>query len=416
MKPNRSLSVRWIVLACLLLICLPVFAASNENEGCAYNPDGFVSPLNNPIAKRGFDEFYNMDYDKSIHDFETLVREHPDDPYANNYLLSSVVFKELYRIGAMDAESYADDSFLDRKAKRPLDPVVQKRIHDLIARSVALSDALLQKNPNDIQALYARGVARGMRSTYMGMGEKAWLAAIRSALAARHDHDRVLQLDPYYTDAMMIVGVHNYIIGSLSWPVKIAASIVGISGSKQKGLQYLRLSARSNCPASMDAKIALALFLRREEKYPEALELVKEMTQQYPRSFLLAVEYGELLNAAGHGSEAIAQYHAMLKNYKEGKYSLPEPASAAWGLGVALRGQRRFEEAAQAFDMVGTFPNADKELVQRANLASGQMYDTLLMRDAALKRYQLVLAYNNSDTEADLARQYLKKAYKYRPQ
>ena len=32
-------------------------------------------------------------------------------------------------------------------------------------------------------------------------------------MGARHDHERVLELDPNYLDAKMVVGTHNYVIG-----------------------------------------------------------------------------------------------------------------------------------------------------------------------------------------------------------
>ena len=110
---------------------------------------------------------------------------------------------------------------------------------------------------------------------YMGMGEKAWLSGLRAAIAARRDHERVLELDPDYVDAKLVVGIHNYMIGSLTWPVRVSASIVGIGGNKKKGLNMLRQLANAGSLASPDARIALALFLRREQAYDEALRLVQ---------------------------------------------------------------------------------------------------------------------------------------------
>jgi tetratricopeptide (TPR) repeat protein len=314
-------------------------------------------------------------------------------------------------VGALDSESYANDSFMDIKAKRQLDPEVGKRIHDLLDRTEALCNARLSKNPNDIDALYARGVERGMRSTYMGMGEKAWLAAVKSALSARRDHEKVLQLDPNYTDAKMVVGVHNYLIGSLNWFYRSMIAVAGVTGNRQKGLQYLREVADANCAASMDAKIALALFLRREQKYPEALKIVKSMLDEYPKNFLGAIEYANLLNASGKGPDAIAAYRRVLEGCKEGKYPVCEPQSVAFGLGISLRGQRKFDEAAQAFDQVATFPEVDKKLLQRSDLAAGQMYDTLKRRDSALKKYNEVLTADRSTPEAQMAKKYVDKPY-----
>jgi hypothetical protein len=406
MEPYR-LTVKCRSAIAVLVVLLSFITLVTEVWAAEPPP---VTPANAPTTRRGFDHFYNMEYDKAIKDFENVAEKHPDDPFPNNYLLSAVLFKELYRVGALNSEAYASDNFLSARAKLPLDGATQKRIKDLIARSETLTEQRLQKNPNDVDALYARGVARGMRSTYMGMGEKAWLASVRSALAARRDHERVLELDPKYVDAKMLVGIHNYIIGSLNWAVRTAVTVVSVGGSKTKGLDYLREVSKSNTTASTDAKIALALFLRREQKYPEALELVRGMAEQYPRSYLLAQEYGDLLNAAGHGREAIAQYQSILANCKRNYFPLPEPEHAAFGLGVSARGQREFQLAADGYDLAANTPGAESAMIDKANLAAGEMYDLLQKRDIAVKRYQAATLTNGDSSE--LARKYLRQPYR----
>jgi tetratricopeptide (TPR) repeat protein len=412
MKPYRTPVL--FFLGTLVLLYSTVVAAVISTPGtpahAAVVPH--VVPANNPMALRGLEDFYNMDYDKSIKEFEALQKAHPDDPFVTNYLLSSVLFKELYRIGALDTESYASDSFIDKKPRLPLDPQTEQRILDLATLATQQSEKLLAKNPTDLDALYARGVTRGLRSTYMGMAEKAWLGAVKAALGARRDHDRILELDPNYVDAKTLVGIHNYIIGSLSWPIKLGASIIGVTGNKQKGLEYLRQSAKANGLSSMDAKIALAMFLRREQKYAEALELVRGMLQAYPRNFLVAVEFANLQNAAGHGPEAIQSYRGILESYKGKKYSCSEPELAAYGLGISLRGQRHFDEAAEAFDMVSGFSNVDKDLRARSSLAAGEMYDTVQKRNKALNKYREVLAFDSNGPSADLARRHIKQPYR----
>ncbi|HVJ04849.1 MAG TPA: hypothetical protein VM578_04205 [Candidatus Saccharimonadales bacterium] len=371
-----------------------------------------VRPSNNALAARGFDELYNMDYDPAIRDFGKLQSEYPNDPFTSNYLLAAELFKELNRIGALDTETYSGESFLTSKARRPLDLARQKRIFDLIAHVESLCAARLQKNPNDTDALYARGVARGFRSTYIGMAQKSWMPAIRSALASRRDHERVLQLDPGYVDAKMAVGIHNYIVGSLNWAGRVAVALVGVTGNRQKGLDYLREVVRSHGTSSNDAALALSLFLRREQRYPEALELVSRISHEYPRNFLVVVEYAHLLNAAGHGREAIAQYSLILEKGKEGKYSTFQPELAAWGLGVSSRGQRDFEQAASAFDLVTTCKDADPRLIDRAYVAAGEMYDLLGHREQALARYRKMIGSGRDDDSIAAARKHLRHPYR----
>lgn len=367
---------------------------------------------NDANTRKGFDHFYSLDYDKAIHDFEAAQQAHPDDPFAVNHTLAAVTFKELYRIGALDTEAYAADNFLTKKPLEPLDPTVRDRVKQLTGQALALSQAKLDRNPNDVDALYARGGTRALQSTYIGVAEKAWFAGLRNAVAARHDNERVLELDPKYVDAKVVVGTHLYIIGSLSWPAKVAASVVGLSGNKQKGLEYLRQATASNhVEVSTDARIMLALFLRREQKYAEAVQVVNGMQSAYPRNFLMATEYAHLLNAAGHGQEAIAAYRKVLAGCRSNSYNQCRIEIPAFGLGEALRGQQDYANAAEAYELAASSAK-DSDLRQRATLSAGEMYDLLQKRDTALEKYKAVIAENSASNSANLARHYLKEAYK----
>src|SRR5271167_1241882 len=194
---------------CSLILGSMLAAVSLLCETRAVAADGLPVPTradNDAATRKGFDHFYNLEYDKAIHEFEAAQQAHPNDPFAVNHTLAGVIFKELYRTGALDTEAYAGDSFLNKKAAAPLDPKVHDRVKQLSDQALALSQARLDKNPDDVDALYARGVTRGLRATYTGIAEKAWFSALRSAVGARHDHERVLELDPKYVDAKVVVG------------------------------------------------------------------------------------------------------------------------------------------------------------------------------------------------------------------
>ena len=213
MKPYQHLLLA-LCLCCAAWGCLPVDAGAQT--------PGAVPPTrvdNDANTRKGFDDFYNLEYDKAIHAFEAAQQAHPNDPFAVNHTLAGVIFKELYRIGALDTEAYAADSFLNKKLLAPLDPATRDRVKQLTDEAAALEQGQLDKNPNNVDALYARGATRAVNATYIGVANHAWFAALRSAVAARHDEEQVLQLDPNYVDAKLIVGTHLYIVGSLSWPV-----------------------------------------------------------------------------------------------------------------------------------------------------------------------------------------------------
>jgi len=62
--------------------------------------------------------------------------------------------------------------------------------------------------------------------------------------------------------------------------------------------------------------------------------------------------------------------------------------------------------------MVSEVSDPDPEVLQKANLAAGEMYDLLQKRDLAMKKYQSVLAENGSTPLAEQARKHIKEAYR----
>jgi len=358
-----------------------------------------------------FDHFYNMEYDRAIPEFEKIVEKRPNDPFAVNHLLTAVLMRNLYETGGMNTGDYTNDSFIGR-APRPTDPKVKERIKELARRAETLEEQQLKTDPQNVDALYCRGVTRAQFAVYTGLVERAWFSALRSAVGARHDHERVLELDPSYLDAKLVVGTHNYVVGNLSWTVKIAAALAGLSGSKDKGLEYLREVAKSEGENSVDAKVVLSLFLRREHLYDEALGYMQDLSAKYPMNHLFPTEVANLLRAAGRLDEAEAMYRKVWQNGRAGKYGNLHYELAAWGMGELLRSKKDLAGAAAAYELVNEAPNPDPDIVQKANLAAGEMYDLLQKRDLAMKRYETVLAGNANTGPADQARRYIKEAYR----
>ncbi|HZQ95947.1 MAG TPA: hypothetical protein VFA67_13115 [Candidatus Sulfotelmatobacter sp.] len=358
-----------------------------------------------------FDRFYNMDYDRATQEFEKIVEKHPDDPFAVNHLLTAILMHDLYDTGAMNTGDYANDSFIGR-APRPTDQKVKDQIKELVKRAQNLEEQQLRKNPNDIDALYCRGVTRAQFAVYTGLVERAWFSALRNAVGARHDHERVLELDPTYVDAKLVVGTHNYVVGNLPWSVKVAAAIAGLSGSKDKGLAYLREVARSDGENAVDAKVVLTLFLRREHQYDEALGYMQDLTAKYPKNHLFPTEVANLQRASGDLPAAEATYRKVWQNGREGKYGNLHYELAAWGWGELLRSKKDLPGAAAAYELVNQAPNPDPDILQKANLAAGEMYDLMQKRDLAMKRYETVLAGNANTGPADQARRYIREAYR----
>jgi tetratricopeptide (TPR) repeat protein len=374
-------------------------------------PVSAASAVHDPLVDDAFDHFYNMEFEQSTRDFEKVLARHPRDPRALNHLLTSVLMHQLYETGAMNTGEYANDSFIGQ-THRPVDPKVKERIKRLVAEAERIEEEELKANPDDVDAIYARGVTRAQFSLYTALIERAWFSALRNAVGARHDHERVLELDPNYVDAKLVVGTHNFVMGSLPWSVKVAVALVGLSGSKEKGLQYLREVAQSNGENAVDAKVVLSLFLRREQNFDEARGMMTELATRYPKNYLFSIEVANLLRASGRLDEAAEGYRKVWQNGREGKYGNLRYELAAWGLGELLRIRKDYAGAAAAYELPNEVPNADPETLQKANLAAGKMYDLLQKRELAVKKYQTVVAENGGSPLAEEARKFMKEAYR----
>jgi tetratricopeptide (TPR) repeat protein len=395
------------ILVLCLLLASGIPAVSQSRAVSAIHP----AVARDAQTEAAFDHFYNMDYDRATQEFEKIVEKHPNDPFAVNHLLTSVLMHDLYDTGAMNTGDYTNDSFIGR-TPRPTKPEVKERIKQLVRRAEDLEEQQLKANPKDPDMLYCRGVSRAQFSVYTGLVERAWFSALRNAVGARHDHEKVLELDPNFVDAMLVVGTHNYVIGRLPWSVKVAAALAGLSGSSEKGLAYLREVAKSDGENAVDAKVVLTLFLRREHQYDEALGYMNDLSVKYPRNHLFLTEVANLQRSAGRRQEAEAAYRKVWQNGREGKYGTLHYELAAWGLGELLRSEKDLTGAATAYDLVNEAPNPDPDVLQKANLAAGQMYDLLQKRDLAMQKYQTVLAGNANTGPADQARRYIKEAYR----
>jgi tetratricopeptide (TPR) repeat protein len=368
-----------------------------------------VRPDDGP-TREAFESFYNSDYDSAIQDFEKTQKAHPDDPFATNHLLEAVLVREIDREGALNAELYLGTEFLHTK-KALVDTQVRIRIQELMKQALYLSDERLRTKPADADALYARGVTRSLSAIYEGLVEKAWYSAFRNALGAYNDHKHVLELAPSYSDAKLVVGVHNYIVAALPVYQRVVAFMLSIKGSKTEGIESIRQAASAGGEASVDAKTALALFLAREHQYPEALSLMHELYRTYPRNFHFGLSEADLLRSSGNIPEAVAAYRNLLTLGQRNIFPHPRLTRAAITLGQTLHSQGNYRAAANAFESVDQISGADREQVARTKLLAGEMYDLLQERDAAIKKYQEVITMSDDSIEAREARRLLKHPY-----
>jgi len=407
------------VLACGLGLAVLILGATVPllaNTGNVVTaPNGTdTDPLNlTPEVQAAYLYFYNLDYAEAETRFQKIAAEHPTDPMAADYVLNNAVFRELYRLDLLDTTLYVQDGFLSGKHPVVEDMQVRAHIDALYAHAIDLSNERLHANPDDVNALFARGFAISLDTVYTGMVEKHYVPALHLALAARKDDDAALRRDPRYVDCYLVVGVHDYVLGSLELPYKILAGLVGIHGSKAKGIADLQRVGKYGIINSVSARTALAIFLRREAKYKDAIQVVNGLHRQYPHNFLFSLEEANLLKDSGQGVAAIAAYQSLLVAARKshGYYADPHLEMAYYGLGEAARGQRQIAVAANAYRSAAEQITASPLVKRRAHLAAGEMLDQLGKHSLAQQQYAAVVALGADSSQATQAKRFMQSPY-----
>jgi tetratricopeptide (TPR) repeat protein len=386
------------------LIAAPLFANT---------PNPHTDPINlTPEVREAHTLFYNLDYDGALSRFEAVQRANPQNPMAANYVLMTLIFRELYHQDLLDTTYYAHDSFIFAKRDVSIPEATRNRIDKLTDSIVSMCDQQIKANANNPNTYFARGYAKGMHSAFITLAFHSYVSAARQGLSSRQDSEEALRLDPNYADAKMAIGIQQFAVASLPRFLRIMIGITGVTGNKEKGLDLLRLCAADGIVNRVECRTSLALFLRHDARYAEALSVMHGLAQEYPRDYLFRLEEANLAKDKGDGPTAIATYNRVLADAAKPDYFTdPRLQMAYFGLAETQRGQNMIADAAQNYVNAASQPKCSDWVRRRAELAAGQMYDLLHQRDKAVEQYKRAAAPNGDQSQADEARKYLRTPY-----
>ena len=366
-------------------------------------------------VERGFDHFYNLEYDDALADFRQASAQHPDDPDLRNHVAETLVFREMFRDGALESELVSGDNSFLRRPKLNPSPETEREFLVEVARAMSLSQARLKKNPNDTGALYALGIAYGLRANYYWVVRKSWRESLRDATAARRQHNRIAELDPGNVDARLVQGLHDYIVGSLPLMYRMLGFLAGIRGDKEKGIRTIQEVARNGRLNRADAEIFLCALYRRENQPLQAVPVINDLIRRFPRNFLLRLELSQMYSVAGDGTralEALDELKRLKTSHAPGFDRLPwekiyyqEGTIQFWyrDLDHALENLKRVAAASGEVDLnAGAY----------SFLRIGQIYDMTARRALALEAYRRCIAYASDAEAAHEARNYLSEPYR----
>ena len=242
----------------------------------------------------GFRQMYNLQFEEAHRTFKGWEQLHPDDPLGPASDAAAYLFSELDRLGVLEWELFLDDEKFKRSKKLAPDPVTKSAFDASVNLSEQMADSVLAQSPADGKALLAKVMDLGLRSDYLALIEKRYLASLGDMKSAGLLAQRLLAVDPSCYDAYLAIGVENYILGLKPAPVRWVLRMYGAQTDRSQGIQKLRLTAERGHYLLPLAQLMLAVAALRDEHSNQARELLAGLVQQYPNNTLYRRELERL--------------------------------------------------------------------------------------------------------------------------
>ena len=353
------------------------------------------------LRESGFAALYNLEYEKARKDFAEIGRLFPQHAAGPQYLASSIWIEMLYKERRLQASLYSSKSFYSNSEEKP-DPKVVEQFRNLTRQAQKLSEARLKQYPKDVEALYFLGATAGLKASFEEAVERRHYAALKDGSEAVDRHREVIKLDPNFHDAEVTIGMYDYVVGSLSLPMRLLAGIAGAHGSKKRGLATIERVAKEGKGARDQAKTLLIVLYTREKRYAEAAALARELAAKYPRNYLYRLEAGDALiseaTVAGATDPANASQREAFEIFESLLHDKALNGTAGRAMDLihfkyaeSLLKAGRPEEAAAQFLAATKVDGADQGLATMCHLYAAQALDAGHKREEALAQYRLVL-------------------------
>lgn len=246
------------------------------------------------LRAEGYEALFNLEYANARRSFQKMIDLAPDNPAGPESFAVSLWFEQLNKTWELKSTLYSEK---DETNKTKVDPQEVQEFRKWTRRTKQLAEAKLKRDPKDIEGLYFLGAAEGLEAAHAAAVEQKYMPALRAGSDAVDHHHKVLELSPKFYDAELTIGLQDYVIGSLSLPLRMIASTMGVHGSKKRGLTELEQVAREGQWARDMARVFLIDLYKREKRWDDAIAMTRDLSTRYPRNYIFKLQLADALTA-----------------------------------------------------------------------------------------------------------------------
>src|SRR5690349_1023402 len=99
------------------------------------------------VLEDAYEAFYNLDYDQALADYEQALAASPGDPGLHNHVAHTLLYRELFRNGALESQLVTGNNSFLRRARMEPAPDVEARFFAAINQAMAICQPRIEANP-----------------------------------------------------------------------------------------------------------------------------------------------------------------------------------------------------------------------------------------------------------------------------
>ena len=339
-------------------------------------PVSAQQPTTHQLALEAIDLATNLHYKEAAVIFEEIIRREPDNPMG--YFLRSAVYFWMF------SEDVKNEKIGDK-------------FRDLSYKAVEVAEAKLDKDENDIDAMFFLGGAYGSLGRYYAM-TKSYLNAYWYGKKGMNYLEDVVELDSTYYDAYLGLGIYHYLADVLPRFIKILSFILGVDGNKELGIHEIELAAEKGTYSKTEAMFFLAaIYTYREREYEKAIKIFNQLLEKYPNNPGALLSLGRCYSNMGECDLAIGAYEKILRN-KESQSRLPR-GSVHYQLGDVYYKKNDFARSRDHYLLAIASDTAEvgkkRWITPWAHYKVSQCYEILGNKERAMYHLKLVSEVDN---------------------
>lgn len=354
---------------------------------------------------------FNLDYEKARQVFTSLGKEYPHHPAPPLYLACIAWLEEMLRRQDLSLNRFIAPAYFSEKTDLVMPVRERTAFFDNLQRCQNLANSILQRSRRDPDARYFLATAYGLRASFAITIDHSLREAFVSGNRAYSSNRELIGEKPGYYDAYMTVGIYEYVAGTLPWYLKWLALAIGARGNKEAGIEHLRIAAEKGEYVKTEAQLVSMVLFVREGRYPEALEIARILSEQFPRNFLFPINVAQILRMSGKKELAAAEFLRVekLAEAREPNFDRLPLQSYRFNLAIDLMWMGRLDAAEERFRKTIADPKAQAREKALSHLHLGRILDWKWQPAEAVKEYQTALSLENFDNSHSMARDLLKK-------